>query len=135
MSDTIQQMPVWAMILIQLVTLVMGGGAVWAYLTRRRETDAERVARYEGRLDARLEAVERDRDKLSEIVRDLDKRLGLALAELEDLSDQLWVSRWREDRLVELLRLHKIPIPPELLATPRPPLRPAPPQAAEEGTS
>lgn len=125
--EQVQQMPVWAMILIQVLGLLMGGGAVWAYLTRRRETDAERVARYEGRIDARLESVERDRDALRIQVGELATKLALALRELADLGDELGASRWREARLVQLLREHKIPIPPELLT-----YRPARPDPPEE---
>lgn len=67
METTTPALPIWAALLIQIAALALGATGAWAYLTRRRETDSERIARYEGRLDARLEAVERDRDKLSEL--------------------------------------------------------------------
>lgn len=127
--EAVQTMPVWALILIQVLTLVMGGGASWAYMTRRKETDAERIARYEGRLDERLEASERDRDALRASFGELDKRLAVALIELEgarkDLSDAR-IDREEEraareaetaraTELIELLRAHDVAIPDHLL--------------------
>lgn len=114
-------LPVWAAILIQLVALGLGAGGAWAYLTRRRETDSERVARYEGRLDARLAAVERDRDELRDKLGVVSEQLVKALTRIDDLADELWVSSWREGQLVALLQRHQIPIPPELLTPPRRP--------------
>lgn len=128
--EAVAQMPTWSLIMIQVLTLVVGGGAVWAYLTRRHETDAERVARFEGRLDARLDASERDRDALRAQVADLDKRLGDALRDLRDARDALVdLEDTRSERdallvqnrgLVELLRAHDVDIPAALLI---PPLR------------
>jgi hypothetical protein len=127
-------MPVWALILIQVLTLVMGGGASWAYMTRRKETDAERIARYEGRLDARLDASERDRDALRTQLGELDKKLAVALLELEDARKDLGNARLdreeeraareaeseRCEQLIELLRAHEIAIPERLLVRARP---------------
>jgi chromosome segregation ATPase len=133
MMETIQTMPTWAMILIQVLTLLMGGGASWAYMTRRKETDAERIARYEGRLDARLDASERDRDALRTQLSELDKKLAVALLELEDARKDLGNARVdleeeraareaetaRAEELIELLRAHAILIPDRLLVSTR----------------
>lgn len=127
--ETMAQMPVWAMILINVLTLIMGGGAAWAYFTRRHETDAARVARYEGRIDTRLEAVEKDRDQLRAQLSDLTTKLALALRDLKEAREDLVghgeeleaadqeceLRRERELRLVELLLKHGAQIPPELL--------------------
>lgn len=123
------QMPLWASLVLQLVTAVLGGGAVWAYLTRRRETDAERVARYEGRLDARLESVERDRDAARVQLADMDKRLAVTQHLLDDALEERDAARAESAELrvqnrllIELCLRHGVEIPTDLVRGYKPPL-------------
>jgi len=67
----------WA-VLTHAVTLLLGGSggtAAWAYLSRRRETDSERQARFETRQDARIAALETKDDAKDTHILDLTSRL------------------------------------------------------------
>lgn len=118
----------WQMVALNLGTALAGGGAVWAYLTRRRETDAERVARYEGRLDARLESVERDRDAARVALAELDKRLAVTQHQLDDALEERDAARAESAELrvqnrllIELCVRAGVEIPADLVRGYKPP--------------
>lgn len=74
-----------------VLSLVLGGGgtaAVWAYLAKRRESDADRLARFETRLDARLASVEQDRDRLLLQLGDVNIKLAVAQTQISDLASE-----------------------------------------------
>lgn len=84
-------------VITHLLTLLLGGGSVsaaWAYLTRRRETDAERLARFETRQDSRIAALEAKDDAKDSKILELTSALVQVRSDLHttqhrlDLSDQ-----------------------------------------------
>lgn len=105
----------WAQVMVQLVGLLVGGGAVWAYLTRRRETDAERISRYEGRIDTRLELLERDNTRLQTLVAEQGRTIAVQQHQIDDAVEERDELRLQNRLLIELLRRHGVEIPPELL--------------------
>lgn len=71
-----------------LASLLLGGGgtaAAWAYLTKRRESDADRLARFETRLDSRIAKLEEEDERKAERILDLFNRLAIADTQIRDL--------------------------------------------------
>lgn len=93
-------------VMTHLATLILGGGGVsaaWAYLTRRRETDSERIARYEGRQDARIQALEAKDDVKDGKILELMSQLSEVKADLHSTRHRLDVSdQGREALLLQV---------------------------------
>lgn len=71
-----------------LASLLLGGGgtaAAWAYLAKRRESDADRLARFETRLDSRIAKLEEEDAKKAERILELSNRLAIADTQIRDL--------------------------------------------------
>lgn len=71
-----------------LASLLLGGGgtaAAWAYLAKRRESAADRLARFETRLDSRIAKLEEEDAKKAERILELSNRLAIADTQICDL--------------------------------------------------
>lgn len=73
------------------LSLVLGGGgmaAVWAYLSKRKESEADRIARYETRLDSRLARLEEEDAKKTNQILELSTKLAIADTQIKDLASE-----------------------------------------------
>lgn len=74
-----------------VLSLVLGGGgtaAIWAYMAKRRESDADRLARFETRLDSRLAKLEEEDEKKSARILDLSNKLAIAETQIKDIASE-----------------------------------------------
>lgn len=103
--DLNQHATAWS-VASHLATLILGGGGVsaaWAYLTKRRETDADRVARFETRLDARMAQLEAKDDSKDAQILELHGQLVQVRSDLASTLHRLDVSdQGREALLLQV---------------------------------